>query len=102
MKKYLVIFGAVLMAHSMISSTLAQNTPSSSVAPFSESQLHYKKGTQTFVGGAASFDSGTQYRFLEAADAQKLLEEGWGNPHDPDVLGLILPTSAQWQRRVGR
>jgi uncharacterized membrane-anchored protein len=101
MKKYLVVFGAILMANSMISSVLAQSTPTSSVVPFSESQLHYKTGTQTFVSGAASFDSGTQYRFLEAADAQKLLEEGWGNPHDPDVLGLIVPANLSPMAKEG-
>ncbi|MCW1777608.1 DUF2167 domain-containing protein [Pantoea ananatis] len=37
------------------------------------------------------FDLGPAFRFLDKADARRVLESYWGNPPDDDVLGLIVP-----------
>lgn len=41
----------------------------------------------------ARLDLGSGYYFLGAADAKRVLTEGWGNPPDAvgDVLGLVFP-----------
>jgi Uncharacterized membrane-anchored protein conserved in bacteria len=36
----------------------------------------------------------SEFRFLDAANAQKVLSELWGNPPDDEVLGMLVPVSA--------
>ncbi|WP_440976897.1 DUF2167 domain-containing protein [Pseudoxanthomonas winnipegensis] len=54
--------------------------------------LHFRSG-QIEVGPAhAHFNLGTQFRYLDKADARKVLEQLWGNPQDDTVLGMVVPT----------
>jgi uncharacterized membrane-anchored protein len=55
------------------------------------SQLHYQSGTIQVSEAGATLKLVPEYRYLGAQDAQKVLEQLWGNPPDSDVLGLILP-----------
>nr|WP_306995058.1 DUF2167 domain-containing protein [Pseudoxanthomonas winnipegensis] len=54
--------------------------------------LHFRSG-QIEVGPAhAHFNLGAQFRYLDKADARKVLEQLWGNPQDDTVLGMVVPT----------
>ena len=65
--------------------------PSEEVKQFI-SGLHFKSGTVSVPKAGATLKLAPEYRYLESEDAQKVLEQLWGNPPDSDVLGLILPS----------
>jgi len=51
----------------------------------------YQHGDVTIEGGMATLHLGDEHRYLGPADAQRVLTEGWGNPPDSTVLGMIVP-----------
>ncbi len=53
--------------------------------------LHWRDGDIAIPGAQARFRLGDNFRYLEAADARKVLEQVWGNPADDSVLGLVVP-----------
>lgn len=55
--------------------------------------LHYRTGTVDVKGGHSTLKLTQDFRYLEASDAQRVLQ-AWGNPPDSSVLGMILPASA--------
>lgn len=55
------------------------------------SALQWQTGTITLKDGIAKIALKDGFRFLGAADAQKVLHEVWDNPEDPNVLGLLFP-----------
>lgn len=56
--------------------------------------LHFRSGDIAVTEAEARFHLGSQFRYLEKADARRVLEEYWGNPPDDSVLGMIVPTAA--------
>ena len=64
--------------------------PSDEVKAF-VGKLHYQSGSVAIPQAGATLKLAPEYRYLGAGDAQKVLEQLWGNPPDSDVLGLILP-----------
>lgn len=54
-------------------------------------QLELHQGKVTTSDGMAALDVPSGYYFLDAADAQLVLEQMWGNPPDPSVTGMIFP-----------
>jgi uncharacterized membrane-anchored protein len=55
------------------------------------SSLKWQTGAITLKDGLAKINLTDDFRFLGNADARKVLHEMWGNPDDPDVLGMIFP-----------
>jgi uncharacterized membrane-anchored protein len=57
-----------------------------------EASLQFKTGSVNLPGGFATFNLSRNFRFLDAADAKRVLE-AWGNPPDASkhVLGMIFP-----------
>lgn len=54
--------------------------------------LNWRDGEVAVPGGAqARLKLSEDFRFLEAADARKVLEQLWGNPPDDSVLGMVVP-----------
>ena len=53
--------------------------------------LHWRDGEVAVPGAQARFRLGDNFRYLEAADARKVLEQVWGNPPDDSVLGMVVP-----------
>jgi uncharacterized membrane-anchored protein len=53
--------------------------------------LHFKQGTVAIPGADATLNVGDGFHFLPADDAQRVLEEAWGNPPDDTVLGMLVP-----------
>jgi uncharacterized membrane-anchored protein len=56
--------------------------------------LHFQTGTVAVAGAHASLALTPEFRYLDARDAQKVLQQLWGNPPDTDVLGMLVPTAA--------
>lgn len=55
--------------------------------------LHFKDGEVAVPQAKAHFRLTPAFRYLEQADARRVLEELWGNPPDETVLGLIVPAA---------
>ncbi|UBB27483.1 DUF2167 domain-containing protein [Pseudoxanthomonas japonensis] len=53
--------------------------------------LQFKEGGITVPKAHARFQLTPDFRYLEQADARRVLEDLWGNPPDESVLGLIVP-----------
>jgi uncharacterized membrane-anchored protein len=56
--------------------------------------LKFRSGDVAVPEAEAKFHLGSQFRYLEKADANRVLEQLWGNPPDDTVLGMIVPTAA--------
>ena len=65
--------------------------PSPDVQKFLDS-LHYRTGDVDVKGGHSTLKLTQDFRYLEARDAQRVLQ-AWGNPPDKSVLGMILPAN---------
>ena len=53
--------------------------------------LTYQKGAVTLADGLAQISLPADYRYLNAADTEKVLVNLWGNPRGARVLGMIVP-----------
>ena len=53
--------------------------------------LAWRDGEVAVPGAQARFKLSEEFRYLEAADARKVLEQLWGNPPDESVLGMVVP-----------
>ena len=56
--------------------------------------LHYRSGTVAIDKAHATLNLTDDFRFLDTHDAQRVLHDLWGNPPDPDVLGMLIPAGA--------
>lgn len=56
-----------------------------------DSSLTYRSGTIEFGNGLGVAKLGDQFRFLGPTDARRVMEQGWGNPPENAVLGMIVP-----------
>ena len=55
--------------------------------------LHFRDGEIAVPEASAHFRLSSAFRYLEKADARRVLEQMWGNPPDDSVLGMIVPAS---------
>ncbi|MYM21064.1 DUF2167 domain-containing protein [Duganella sp. FT135W] len=55
------------------------------------STLTFRDGKITLPGNIATLDLPASFRYLDQADAAKLLTDGWGNPPGVQTLGMIVP-----------
>ncbi len=55
--------------------------------------LHFKDGDIAVPQADAHFRLTPAFRYLEQADARRVLEDLWGNPPDESVLGMIVPAT---------
>jgi uncharacterized membrane-anchored protein len=69
---------------------IAQEAAPDATAAFLDS-LKFQEGRVTVAAANADIDLGTRYRYLDAADSRRVLEDFWGNPPDDSVLGMIVP-----------
>lgn len=53
--------------------------------------LKWQTGTISLKDGLAKINLTDNFRFLDNADARKVLHDMWGNPDDPAILGMIFP-----------
>lgn len=53
--------------------------------------LKFEHGKIDLPGGIASLNLPPSFRYLGAADAERVLVDAWGNPPDATTLGMIFP-----------
>jgi uncharacterized membrane-anchored protein len=53
--------------------------------------LKTQTGSMTIGNGIAKLNLGPNFVYIDPANAEKLLTEGWGNPAGNNTLGMILP-----------
>src|SRR5262249_10824582 len=56
--------------------------------------LHFQTGTVVVPIAHATLALTPEFRYLDAADARRGLEQLWRNPPDPSVLGMLVPDAA--------
>jgi uncharacterized membrane-anchored protein len=77
---------SVLLGLSAAAETPAKITPEQI-----EAQLHYRQGEVMLEDGVAKLAIPAGFRYLDPADAKRVLVEGWGNPDHGKNLGMIVP-----------
>jgi uncharacterized membrane-anchored protein len=86
----------VLMTFFCASAAFAQDTAETKkeeIRKFVDS-LQFKTGRVSVPKAHATLALTPDFRFLDEHDAQRVLEQLWGNPPDRDVLGMLVPTSS--------
>lgn len=80
----IVLFGAV-------SDSYAQDpaTPEEAGVPAETRKLNFKTGKITIGRDEVIVDTPPSFAYLESADARYIVEDVWGNPPDPSILGLF-------------
>lgn len=69
----------------------AQPTPPQQIsAEEFEAKLQYQQGKIELKGGLATLNLGPQFRYLDPAQTDRVLQ-AWGNPPNDQTLGMILP-----------
>jgi uncharacterized membrane-anchored protein len=68
----------------------AQSQKADPVQVFVDS-LAFRDGEVAVPEAHARLKLGEGFRYLEKADARRVLEEFWGNPEDDSVLGMLVP-----------
>jgi uncharacterized membrane-anchored protein len=72
----------------------AQETDSQAQLKQFMDSLHYRDGTVAISAAHATVNLNSDFRFLDAHDAQRVLHDLWGNPPDEEVLGMLVPRAA--------
>jgi uncharacterized membrane-anchored protein len=67
-----------------------QGTPRMTAEQF-EASVSYQSGQIKLPGGIATLNLPPSFRYLNPADTERVLVEGWGNPRGQKSLGMIVP-----------
>ena len=95
-------FALLLLAFGGLNATFAQEAGQASMtAEQFESLLSFQQGKITLPGGMATLDLPPAFRYLDPADAEKVLVEGWGNPPGQKTLGMIVPAATSLLSAAG-
>jgi uncharacterized membrane-anchored protein len=78
----------------------ADDAPKMSAQQFLSS-LTFREGKVQLPGDIATLDLPSTFRYLDPADAGKLLSEGWGNPPGAKTLGMIVPADVNLLSAAG-
>lgn len=80
---------------------LAQAPEENAPAEAAAMELQYQHGEVELPDGLAVLKLPPELRFLNARQAQFVLESMWGNPPDSDVLGMIFPADVGPEEEAG-
>ena len=69
-----------------------KNQPAAAGDEDFEAQLKYQRGTITLGNGIATINVPDNFRYLDPAQANKILVEAWGNPPGHPTLGMLFPS----------
>lgn len=86
-----LLFGSAASAQDQSESPSAEQQAAQAKAILSS--LHFRDGEIAVPEAEARFKLGSDFRYLDKADARKVLEQLWGNPPDDSVLGMVVPTT---------
>jgi len=60
-----------------------------------EASLTFQQGEVKLPNGVATLQIPEGFRYIGPADAQRVLEEAWGNPNGQGTLGMIFPSDVE-------
>ena len=78
----------VLFAHGSFAAQTAQHLSKEEF----EAALKYQHGEVALPQGIATLKIPASFRYLGPADAQRILEQAWGNPKGDGTLGMLFPS----------
>lgn len=85
---------ALLLPLVLAAGALRAQAPQQEIDPEQfDASLKYQTGTVTLQNGLATLTLPAGYRYLDPAEAERLLVEGWGNPPGQESLGMIVPAA---------
>jgi uncharacterized membrane-anchored protein len=67
--------------------------PSADTLAAVASSLKWQTGAITLKDGLAKINLNADFRYLDHDNSEKVLHDIWGNPPDPDILGMIFPAN---------
>lgn len=96
------LFTALLCLSLVISlpAVAADSAPQMTAQQFLAS-LTFREGKITLPGEIATLDLPPNFRYLDPADAEKLITDGWGNPPGAKTLGMIVPSDVNPLSQAG-
>lgn len=56
-----------------------------------EASLNYARGRIELPGGLATLDLSPDFKYLGPDDAERVIEQAWGNPEGSGTLGMLFP-----------
>jgi uncharacterized membrane-anchored protein len=95
-------FGLLLLALGGSNTSFAQEAAAARMtAEQFESALAFQQGKISLPGGIATLDLPPNFRYLNPADTEKVLVDGWGNPPGQKTLGMIVPAATSLLTAAG-
>jgi uncharacterized membrane-anchored protein len=91
--KQWILAGALALA-GVSGAAMAQDEEGGNEMEQFVSELTFEQGTVPIREAGATLEVAEGFHFLGPKDAQRVLEEAWGNPPDDSVLGLLVPDDA--------
>jgi uncharacterized membrane-anchored protein len=70
-----------------------ESKPGMSAAQF-DASLKYQQGEIRLPNGVATLKIPDEFRYLDPADAKRVIEQAWGNPDGSDTQGMLFPKSS--------
>jgi len=87
----LSLVGSLLLGHATLRADDPPRHLSQDEMAAEASSLKWQTGTITLKDGLATIALAPGYRFLDGAEAEKVLHDLWGNPPNEPPLGMIFP-----------
>jgi uncharacterized membrane-anchored protein len=89
----LIRFVAAMTLFACLAAGAQEKDSKAKVQEFLDS-LNFKSGTVAIDAAHATLNLTSEFRFLDAHDAQRVLHDLWHNPPDAEVLGMLIPAGA--------
>lgn len=70
----------------------AEEADSATQAQAFVDSLKFQDGQVALPGAKATLNLPASFRFLDAADAERVLSDFWGNPPGSDAIGMLVPS----------
>lgn len=91
--RFFVLLIALLFTASVSAQAPAQAEAANPADAF-VATLKFQDGTVKLPQARATLTLPQSFRFLDAADAERVLSELWGNPPGSEAIGMLVPTAA--------
>jgi len=92
LKRLFVMLVGMLVVISSAAHAAEPQQPKMTAAEF-EASLTYQKGDIVLPGGMATLRIPDSFRYLGPKDAERVLEDAWGNPAGDGTLGMLFPAN---------
>ncbi len=91
--RFFALLTAVFLATTALAQTPAETEAVNPAEAF-VATLKFQDGTVKLPQAKATLTLPPGFQFLDAADAERVLSELWGNPPGSEAIGMLVPTAA--------